>query len=226
VKAAGLVLVACAAGSVGCGAQTGFGSARVLDPGDAQIGWVLEGSVVAAKLGAESQVPLPLVQGGVAYRRGVVEGFELGARAWGIGITGFQAFGGAIDAKVHLARSGRTRVTLVSSLGYQQLRLGGTPCHVWSGTLPLLIGVDLGRHQLFLGPRVAYGLAASYGANTVGALWGGASIGFEWWWTKSLAVVPELVWMYSPVPFNGEYRDPDRTGAHALQIGLGGHFQL
>lgn len=206
----------------GCGAQTGFGTARVLAPGASEGAVFLEGSLVTARLDRTTDVPLPLIQGGIAYRRGLTEGFELGARAWGLRIRGFASFGASLDGKTQLAESGRVHVALVTSLGYHQVRLGGTPSHVFSGTLPLLIGVDLGRDQLFFGPRLSYGIAASYGANAVSAAYYGLSLGYAWRWTRTFTFVPEVVWMYSPVRFNGEIDDPNRRGSNALQLAVGG----
>src|SRR5262249_61373133 len=103
-------------------------------------------------------------------------------------------------------------------------RYGGNGYHIFGGTLPLLVGVALGRHELVFGPRIADYVWTGYGQNTVNAFYWGGNLGFAAMVRRSFELCPEIVLMYSPTSLNGETTD-QRQGVTMLQIGLGGSFE-
>lgn len=217
--------------STGCLAQTGFGRARTLPPGEGEISAAIEPQFLTPKRPQGSEFAIPWVQLAFGYHRGVTEDVELGARVWGLGFPGFQTFGGAIDTKLQLTRSEHRAqgvdVAIGTSLAYHQVRLGGTPWHTFAITIPLLIGVNVGvKDQLVFGPRIADYLWTGEGENTMNLIWGGASLGYAWSVSRTITLMPEVVMMYTPLRFNGESSDKDHRGLVSTQVGLGGTFSL
>ena len=70
--------------------------------------------------------------------------------------------------------------------------------------VPLLFGVNIGAaNQIYFGPRFEYQTSFSESQNTVRYAFGGATLGFVWRALSYIEVRPEVVVLYSPVPFNG-----------------------
>jgi hypothetical protein len=233
VRGAGALAAAMIAGlpALGCASQAGFGRARPLDPGQAQVSTVIETNAYLPKLLPDKVTPVPWVELGVGYRRGIADGVELSGRAWGIEIPfllpGHFNLGGALDTKVALIRSRRFDLAAVGSLSYDQLTIGGTPTHFFTATLPLLAGVNFGhreRDQLVFGPRVADTMWTSEGQNPINLLWYGGSLGVSLY-AIDRYVMPELDVMYTPVSFNGEVPGRKR-GLYSAQFALGISWDL
>jgi hypothetical protein len=211
---------------MGCASQTGMGRARTVARGQSQIGVGAEASVLTTQLSKDTVAPLPWVHAVIGYRRGLTRDVDVGARAWGLAISGVQSLGAAGDVKVQIARTRTWEVAAGGSLGYHQFRLGGAANHVFTATLPLLFGLNLGRDQLVFGPRVADYVMAGEGQRTINTFWVGGSLGYWWQPRVDIAIMPELVLLYTPISFHGEVKREDATGAASIQLGLGVHFDL
>lgn len=215
----------------GCGSQLGMGRARTLDQGKLIVGASGELDVASAGRGEDQTVPVPWAQIGLGAHYGVHDRVELGGRVWGFGFPNLAAtFGGAIDAKLGvykpLASESKWAVAPALSLGYQQILYADAPQHVFGGTVPVLFGYALGKHELVFGPRVGTFVSTSYGQETVVTVWPGANVGFAIATSDRFELFPELVLLYSPIQLNGESEADDRTGVGVLQLGLGANFKL
>ncbi len=217
--------------SLGCAPQVGLGRATALRPGQTRIGMALVPSFESAQLRPEQPVTGPWARFLLGVHAGVSDRFEIGGRAWFFSVpTLGTEFGGAIDTKMSLRRppDGRgTSLSTVLSLSYYQPRMPGAPWHVYGATLPLLIGFDIGRSQLVLGPRVSFYGISAYGMETIAHGGIGLSVGFFGRVKQTFDISPEVVVMWSPVPFGGEGTiDAQRIGASSLQLSLGGAWEL
>ncbi len=214
----------------GCVSQTGLGRAETLRAGAGQLSMGLEAQLMLANSRAGPQpVPIPWAILQAGYRRGVGERKEAGLRLFGlvIGPAGLAHFGGALDGKYLLRRSEEGwDVAVATSLGYHQVRFG-TPWHYPSITASLMLGRDFdGRHAIVLGPRLGYGAWAGEGQGTIDFPFVGGFFGVDWRLSRTFHFAPELVFLWSPVSFNGQQYDADRFGASSVQLGLGGAFDL
>lgn len=225
-------MAALVAFGAGCASQVGMGRATTLAKGGVRLGMALEGSVLSAQLTPTQPVPGPWAHMVLGTHVGVTDDVEVGGRLWGFALPGlFADIGGALDTKVQLRRSPPGNrgldVAAALSLSYTHPTLGGAPWHVFGGTLPLLLGFNFGRHQLVLGPRVADFVVTGYGQNAINAFYFGASVGFHARFRETFDFSPEILWMYSPTSFGGEGSDDDlRVGVNALQLGIGGSWEL
>ena len=91
--------------------------------------------------------------------------------------------------------------------------------------LPVLVGINAGPHQLFLGPRVGATFWTSEGQDPIKFLWGGGSLGFSGRVAKNFYLVPEVVMLYAPLSFNGTIPG-DRLGVYEVQAGVGAAYDL
>ena len=229
-----LVLLAALSSSLalGCSSQLGLGRARTLDAGHTKIGAGFEADLLSANRGEKTVVPLPWTQVNVGVHHGVTDGVELGVRAWGFTVPNIlTTWGVAADAKLALRRpdptQSRLNIATGASFSYHQPRYGGNAYHLFSGTLPVLFGVSLGRHELVFGPRIADYVWTGYGQNTVNAFYFGSSLGFAAKVKQRFELFPEIVAMYSFTSFNGETTDEhERQGVLLFQGGIGGSFEL
>jgi hypothetical protein len=225
------VLVLLAPLSVACASQAGFGRATTLAPGTNQASIAVEASLLAPKLTPESAVPLPWLQVGLGYKRGITERVEIGGRVYGSYFRNVLAtFGLAVDTKVQIYRhepdKGRLSVAAAGSFGYHQTWFGGSPWHAFGGTLPVLFGIDAGKHQFVLGPRFADYVFTAYGQNAVNTFWLGASAGFAGRIRERGEIFPELVLMWSPVSFNGETDNESRVGVTFIELAVSGSLDF
>ncbi len=91
--------------------------------------------------------------------------------------------------------------------------------------IPLLVGINAGPHQLFLGPRGGATVWTAEGQDPIRFLWGGGSLGFSARVAKNFYLVPEVVLLYAPLSFNGTIPG-ERRGVYEAQAGLGAAFDL
>lgn len=205
----------------GCASQSGLGRASTLAPGRAQLSPLAELSFVSARFEANQPSTAPWVLLGLGYRRGVTEKLELGVRAWGFGWPQyFTTVGLGFDAKVQVFQASGWHVAVAPSGRYHVIALGNAPWHVFGLELPLLIGKDLGPHQLVFGVKLADFLLTGAGTNAINSVWAGAHVGVAFKLTRSIEFMPEVGVLWSPVPFNGETADPQRNGASVLNLGV------
>jgi len=186
-----------------------------LPAGEAQVSASTGFTLVLANLSPNGPSPLPWIEIGGGWRRGLVEGLDVGIRGWGFGVRGVVTVGAAADLKWQWAGGdgGCWDAAVDVALSYEQVRLGGTPGHIPGVTVPLLFGRNMGPHQLVFGPRVSGQLQAAPCQRTTAQFLtcGGIALhdstGRDW--------MPELIWMWSP----NEY-----GGSTPIQMGFGMAF--
>jgi hypothetical protein len=217
VRAAALLLLV----GGGCASQSGLGRATTLAPGVFQFTPTVEATLVSVKNDATSTTTAPWLTLGVGYHRGVTPFLELGARAWAFGLTNYLTTAGlAFDAKVQLFKGRVWHIAVAPSLKYHAVALADSPWHVVALEAPVLFGLNLGQHQMVLGVRVVDQLLTGAGTNPVNTVWAGAHVGISLRVHRSAELMPEVGLLYSPVRFNGETRDEQRTGASVIHVGL------
>lgn len=210
----------------GCAPLAGSGRATVLPAGHNEVTLAPEATLLGTKLTAEG-ITLPSLQMTLGYHRGVADRFELGARLWGFSVerAGLESWGAALDGKLQLRFHHDTGsgpdISVAPSVGYHQLSLGGTPEHGALVSLPVLVGLRMGaRNQLVLGPRVAWLAWWGESQRAQRHLFYGTSVAFAWSLSQRWTLIPELVWLWSPIRFSGESSDDQLSGVNVLALGL------
>lgn len=216
-----LFLLALAAS--GCAHQYS-GRATVLEPGQAQVSVAGELSLLNPGTPRGPALGIPWIQGAVGYHHGVGARMELGVRAFGLGIpnVGGEA-GGAADFKLQLLRAEDRAhgwdLAVGLSGSYHFVMQGDQPFHVIGGVLPLLLGKNLGPHQLVFGVKVADYVLTSYGQKPQNNFFVGASFGVALR-VRRVQFQPELSLLYSPVRWGGEQPADQTTGLTIASFGV------
>jgi len=81
--------------------------------------------------------------------------------------------------------------------------------------LPLLLGCNLGRHQLVLAPEAGLQLWTSAGSNEIWAPMLGLSLGFVWRIGQRFAIVPEAA------AYRADVRIDYSRGSQMFHLGIG-----
>lgn len=200
--------------------SSGMGRATVLEVGQSEFGGAAQLQSTGAKLGPGPPVQLPWAQLMAVARAGVAPNVEAGARVWAMDVLSLQTLGAAADGKWQWRRGEWIDVALCGSLFFQRTALGGWPWHSTGAAVPLLVGLNLGPHQLVATVRLAGGALSGQSQTTQWFLGAGASLGIDFaigrW-----HLFPEVAIGGAPVKWNGTHDDPQRTGASVFEIGIG-----
>ena len=86
----------------------------------------------------------------------------------------------------------RLEIAIGPAAGFRWIASSGAAMQVSYVTVPLLFGIDVGRHQIVLAPEVGLQLWTSAGSNEVWVPTTGASLGFVWRLGQRFALVPEV----------------------------------
>jgi hypothetical protein len=165
-----------------------MGTARTLPRGKGQF-FVAPGAVVLRDFqrdtsGANDSVAFPSTEVGGRY--GVTDRFELGAKAWSLGVE--------IDTKFQLARSetpdAGVDLAVAPAISVYPFFAGDTDATYAYLHLPLLVGVNTRGGQLVLGPRVSNLFVKGSGGNINVVLLGG-SLGYAWKIGDGFRLLPE-----------------------------------
>lgn len=105
-------------------------------------------------------------------------------------------------ARIQLYDGERYDIGIGGSVGYRLSRSSGAVFETVHATLPLSVGVRLGRHQLILSPALGWQRWYSMGTNPVNIPSVGASLGFRWKVGERYTLQPELGWSVTPVELN------------------------
>ena len=81
--------------------------------------------------------------------------------------------------------------------------------------LPLIVGWNLGRHQLYLSPKVGWQRWWSRGAMPVDVPFAGAGVGFAWRLRKRTSLITEVTALHTPTSLDNS------DGAGILNVGVG-----
>ncbi len=205
--------------ATGCVSGTGLGRATTLPRGTTQASTWVEASALTARLAGPITVPWGLV--GLGVRRGVHERVELGLRVSGAWLPWLDTIGGLVDAKVQLRRRpAGLDVALAQSAGWRMVRYGGAPWHAFDAVTTLLVGYNLGRHQLVGGVRGGYQVFGARGQELVHLGHLSLSLGAAFALSSRWELTPEVAVGWTPTRFNGESDDDSRRGTGALQLSL------
>ena len=213
--------------AAGCAPLAHGGRARVLPVGRNEVTFAPEVTLLSTKITPEG-VTLPSLQLGLGYHRGVTQRLELGGRVWGFGVerADLRTWGAALDAKIQLQwqdpLTGGADIAVAPSGGYHQMKLGGTPEHFAFASVPLLVGLPVGRrHQLVFGPRVAWHAWWGESQRAQRHVFYGGSVAFALALGERFVFIPELVLLWSPIQFGGEAPQAEQKGATYMSLGLG-----
>ncbi len=210
---------------VGCASVTNVQRADTLGKGNFQVG-IEPGVQGAASSGLF--VPYPHLDG--SFRFGVTDGVDLGVRA------GWSFL--ELQGKFLVTRPGDPKyaVSIAPTVGGIFLGVGGAGASASVGLLnfglPMLIGFKFGLHELILGPRLqGYYLFGSGGSSSGSAtglliLAGGASVGFAFAVSETLAILPEFGLVVPFLGAAGVSGGSTSTGALGGAGGVIGQFKV
>jgi hypothetical protein len=162
----------------GCMSFSTLGRARVVEQGRTQVYGAPEAFVVATASGASVR---PTAELGVRY--GATRDVELGARVTTAGLT--------LGTRVQLERSPDPHdgvdVLIAPALAY-------TVQDKLALEVPVLVGINLGEHQLVLAPRLVYQmrLGVPFAPGPVSFLYAGLSVGVAIRLDDHVALMPEV----------------------------------
>ena len=206
--------------SAGCFSGAGLGRATTLPVGQTRVGGWIEASALTAQLAGPITLPWGLV--GVGVQHGVHPRVEVGGRFTGGWLPWLDGMSLTGDVKVQLRRSpGGLDVAAVQSVGWHVARYGGAPWHALDVLTALMLGWNLGRHQLVGTVRGGYQLFGARGQERVHVGHVDLSLGFVGRVSTHWEIIPEVMVSWSPTRFNGESQSDDRVGTGMLQLALG-----
>jgi len=174
----------------GCGSYSTYRSTRIARPDHTE--WLFGAQASGAIAEGEGQHKVaPLPEFAVAARRAVHERVELQANATLLPIK--QAPTGSIElaGKLRVGASGRWSLAVGAGAGYRLAESGGAMIEGAFVSVPIIGGIDLGRHQLVFSIAGGYQRWYSSGARPVSVPFIGDSIGFLWQIGRNWALLPE-----------------------------------
>jgi len=178
VRGASLLAAAAAAAAAGCTAMSTVKTATTVPRGETQII-----AAVEANGGAPIELPVrPLLpELVVGARRGLGDRVEVGGKLTSLPLGGrVTTVGLEGEVKVQLRRrpDSRIEIALGPAAGFRWVYSSAASMQVTYATLPLLVGCNLGRHQLVVAPEVGLQLWTSAGASAIWAPVAGLTLGF------------------------------------------------
>jgi hypothetical protein len=203
----------------GCASYGTMTSARPVAPGASEVTTALEldgAGVVEDDL----RVPSPSLA--VQVRRGVREDVDIGGK---LSILPFAdaltTLGVEAQARWRFAGSDTSRFELAvaPSLGWRGTESSGARWDAGHAVVPLIVGWNLGRHQLYLSPKVGWQRWWSRGAMPVDVPFAGAGLGFTWRVRERWSIVPEATALRSPTSLD------QSDGMAIVHVGIGLVFE-
>ena len=188
-----LVLAALCAG---CGSYTTYKTTRIVPAGHTE--WLFGLQAAGASVPGSGGVPLPEVA--IAARRGVGDRYEVQANGTMLPIKQLATGSLELAGKARLVASGRWSLAVGAGAGYRIAESGGAIIEGAFASLPVIGGVDLGRHQLVLSVTGGYQRWYSSGAHVVEIPFVGESLGFLWQLGEHWALLPEAGTAWTPAP--------------------------
>ncbi|HEX5059694.1 MAG TPA: hypothetical protein VFV99_10060 [Kofleriaceae bacterium] len=185
----------------GCGAGSTYRTTRIAPPGHTE--WLFGAQVSGAGTvgidegGGDGGVA-PLPELAVAARRGLDERFEVQVNTTFLPTPVASTGSIELAGKMRVAERGRWSLAVGSGVGYRLTAVGGAHIEDIYASVPVIGGIELGRHQLVLSIDGGYHRLYSSGANPVDIPFIGESIGFRWQVGRRWAVLPEIGGAWSP----------------------------
>jgi hypothetical protein len=190
-------------------------TATTLPPGQNQIIAALEGNG-----GAPIELPVkPLLpELVVGLRRGLTERVDAGIKLTTLPLGRF-VFTAGVEGQVRyqLRRRPDSRLVLAigPAAGFRWVGSSGAAMQVSYATVPLLVGIDVGRHQIVVAPEAGLQLWTSAGSNEVWVPTTGLSLGFVWRLGARFALVPEVA------AYRAHVEIDHSRGTTMIHVGLG-----
>ena len=172
----------------GCGSYSTYRTTRIAKPG--QTEWLF-GAQAAGAIAVDGAVA-PMPEFAIAARRAVHDKVELQANATTLPIRQLRTGSLELAGKARVFAHGRWSVAVGAAAGYRIAESGGAIVEGVHVALPVIGGVDLGRHQLVWSIVGGYQRWYSSGARPVEVPFLGDSIGFLWQIDNRWALLPEV----------------------------------
>jgi hypothetical protein len=175
----------------GCTAMSTVKTAATVPRGQTQVVTAVEGNG-----GAPVELPVkPLLpELVVGVRRGLTERVELGGKLTTLPLgRRLTTAGLEAEVKVQLRRRPDSHLEIALGLagGFRWISSSGAAMQVSYLSLPLLLGWNVGRHQIVLTPEAGLQLWTSAGSSEVWAPLTGLTLGFVWRLGERFTLVPE-----------------------------------
>lgn len=184
-----------------CSSHTTYKHATPLGAGTSKVSVAPQMSTVAGEDGAT----LPYPELAFAMRRGITDRLDVGGAVSMLPLGRLFssiAFEGSLQHQLYHSPSGRFELALGAGAGYRASATAGAVFETVHASVPLILGINLGRHQLVLSPYGSWQRWYSEGTPPVDIPALGTSIGLYWQITERVALHPELAGAWSPVEIN------------------------
>jgi hypothetical protein len=195
-------LPVCVALLCGCASATTMETARVLDQGVQQyvIGPELNGGGIDD---SDAKIGVPEVSFGI--RRGLGHKLEVDTKLMVLPLGEvITSLGAEAALKAQIYEGDRFEIAVLAGGGYRYLSSSGARWEAVYANVPVLLGINVRDHdQIVIGPRIGISRWYSSGSRAVSMPQIGSSLGYAWAVRPSLTILPEVSWLYSPVPFQG-----------------------
>jgi hypothetical protein len=211
---AGVVSLAALAGG-GCTAMSTIKTATTVPPGQNQVIGAIE-----ANGGAPLELPVkPLLpELVIGLRRGLTERVEVGGKLTTLPLGRAVTTAGVEgQVKVQLRRVpwSRFKLAIGPAAGFRWIGSSGAAMQVTYLSVPLLMGIDVGRHQIVVAPEAGVQLWTSAGSDEVWAPMMGLSLGFVWRIGQRFALVPEAA------AYRTDVKIDYSRGSQMFHLGIG-----
>jgi len=190
-------------------------TATTVPRGQYQLVFALEGNG-----GAPKELPVrPLLPELVAgVRRGVTDRVEVGAKLTTLPLgrrVTTAALEGEVKVQLRRRPDSRLEIAVGPAAAFRYVSSSGASMQVTYATLPLLIGVDVGRHQIVVAPEAGVQLWTSAGSSPIWVPMTGLSLGFVWHIGQRFTLVPEVAAYRSSVSIDYS------RGSQMIHAGVG-----
>ena len=190
-------------------------TATTVPPGQTQWIGALEGNGGAP---VELNVKPLLPELAVGARHGMTDRLDVGIKLTtlpaGRRLT-TAALEGQVRFQLRRRDDSRLKIAIGPAAGFRWISSSGAAMQVSYLTVPVMFGIDVGRHQIVIAPEVAMQLWTSAGSNEVWVPVGGLSLGFVWKLGQRFALVPEIAAYRTPVAIDYS------RGSQMLHFGVG-----
>jgi hypothetical protein len=179
----------------GCGAYTSYKHTRLVPAG--KTDWLFATQLSGVGTGTSDNAPLPELAAGA--RRRVHERADVGLTATFLPLgPAFSTFSLEASGKAAIGRHGRWSAAIGAGTGYRITYSSGATIEGVHVAVPVMLAVDLARHQLIYSPTAGYERYYSTGARPVDVPFAGWSLGFRWQLSRRYALLPEGTVGYTP----------------------------
>ena len=179
---------------VGCGSYSTYRSTRIAPAGKTE--WLFGAQAAGASIPDQGAAPLP--EFALGARRGFRDRFEVQLNGTLLPIRQLKTGSLELAGKARLVEHGRWSLAVGAAIGYRIAESGGAIIEGVQTAVPVIGGVELGRHQLVLSVAGGYQRYYASGARPVSVPFIGESLGFLFQINSRWALLPEVGAAYTP----------------------------